>query len=989
MICTRSCRHTSCSISFDFGGVTYKRTPQPNTTQNLPGPEQTISYDTIGRLQQVTNQVNGAYTRYVYANTMTRMDSYATIQSSVVEAHSFSFTDGTGRVIGTAKEHPGSTGGYSGQKFVYDVMGQVIKTSNPTETSASGLPSQWITAGDDAATGWVYKQQTYDWKGRPLVITNQDGTTKIASYSSCGCAGGDVVTLTDEGTLDGGVGKKRQQKTYSDVLGRTIKVELLNWQGGTAYSTTVNTYNARDQITQIRQYAGAEGSGTFQDTTMGYDGYGRLGSRHIPEQSTGTATVYAYNDDDTILSITDARGASATHSYNNRHLLTGVAYSAPAGITPTASATFAYDAAGNRTSMSDGLGTKTYNYDQLSRLMSETRVFTGVGTFTVSYDYNLANQLTKITDAANTTVNYSYDLAGQLTGVTGSDTLVAGVSTYASGFQYRAWGGLKQVSVSTLNSSFSYNSRLQTTNFSISGVVNENYDYYSDGRLSFVHNATDSNFDRALSYDHLGRLTLSGAGGEARNDAGPIPFSETVSYNAFNDITQRETETWGGGYYFDSGSYSNHRRTGSGYDASGRIATIDSRSYSYDAAGRNITMTGQRWTPNGYLPTTTESGFDGDGNRVRENSGSTGSMVLTYYLQSSVLGGAVIEELNSSGQKQIGYVYTPSGTQLATQVVGQNYVQFKQASPLGSTQRGVSTAGGNSRIEFDPVGAIVRTNPNSPADHSGGSGDIPTGGSGSLDGRFSSMANPLSGCSLDGVFMPCSLARRGEGESSYVDYVDPFASVMYRGRRKKPVWVEVDTSTAAVTGYNELTIYAGPGGQFEWVDDPDEVLEVYINQRKSVSETRLTANQIDVLRSDVQQLLEGRKDCGAFVSGLLFTVAQQTQLPLYSERYRDDPLTIIDDVAVQPRGGYFLAPGQGASGFAWGGFNLNTAKITMDVAMGSARLLSVSRGLLVPTREFSCGWCCRLLRPGIGDCGISNCLGSRVPEYSTTSYNNW
>ena len=80
---------------------------------------------------------------------------------------------------------------------------------------------------------------------------------------------------------------------------------MLNWQGGSVYSATVNTYNVRDQVTQVRQYAGVEGSSTYQDTTMTYDGYGRLKTRHIPEQSTNANTVWDYNVDDTIQKITD------------------------------------------------------------------------------------------------------------------------------------------------------------------------------------------------------------------------------------------------------------------------------------------------------------------------------------------------------------------------------------------------------------------------------------------------------------------------------------------------------------------------------------------------------------------------------------------------------------------------------------------------------------------------------------------------------------
>ena len=228
--------------------------------------------------------------------------------------------DGVGRVIGSAGNHPGSTGGYRAQMTIYDLMGRAIKTSNPAETT-----NEWVPAGDDAA-GWLYTQQTYDWQGRPLRTTHPDTTYKEASYSGCGCAGGAVVTLTDEGTLDAGVAKRRQQKIYSDVLGRTVKTEILNWQNGSVYSATVNTYNARDQLTQVRQYAGPEGSGTYQDTSMTYDGYGRLKTRHVPEQNAGVNTTRIYNADDTVEKSSTAAApqpptATTTVTCNKHHLL--------------------------------------------------------------------------------------------------------------------------------------------------------------------------------------------------------------------------------------------------------------------------------------------------------------------------------------------------------------------------------------------------------------------------------------------------------------------------------------------------------------------------------------------------------------------------------------------------------------------------------------------------------------------------------------------
>src|SRR5207248_88240 len=154
--------------------------------------------------------------------------------------------------------------------------------------------------------------------------------------------------------------------------------------------------------------------GAFQDTTMSYDGYGRLSSKHVPEQqvdpnnsASTDHTTWDYNNDDTINFVKDARGASATYDYsgNNRRLVNGITYSAPSGVTVTPSVAFTYDAVGNRTSMTDGLGSKTYAYNQLSQMTSETRAFASVGSYTLSYDYNLAGELKSLTDPFGSTAN--------------------------------------------------------------------------------------------------------------------------------------------------------------------------------------------------------------------------------------------------------------------------------------------------------------------------------------------------------------------------------------------------------------------------------------------------------------------------------------------------------------------------------------------------------------------------------------------------------
>jgi len=755
--------YATAQYNFDLGALFRDQGPPPKdpSTGNPYTSWSALKryYDTAGRPEITKNEFNGGYTRYVYGPYY--LESYSSVNTAGDDKYVFQTFDGAGRVIGEGSSNPGMTGPYKAQRNVYDDMGRLLKRSNPAEITGS-----WVTVGDDAA-GWLYTTQTYDWKGRPLVTTNPDSTTKTASYGGCGCAGGEVVTLTDEGTIDNGTAKRRQQKVYSDVLGRSWKTEVLNWEGGSVYATTISTYNVRDQDTLIRQYAGDQNSGTYQDTTATYDGYGRLQTKHLSQQSAGTATSYTYNSDDTVASVTDARGASSIYSYNGRHLLTGISYSVPSGsgIAVPASVGFSYDAGGNRASMTDGLGSKTYAYDQLSRLQSESRTFAGVGTFNLSYDYNYASQLKKITDASGIAISYGYDETGQLTAVTGSGTLYAGVSTYASGLKYRAWGGLKQlVDGLGYTVTLGYNARANVNHFDISsGVVNQNYDSYNDGRISVVHNTTDQDFDRAYSYDHAGRLTEGKSGWDVNGSLYiGIPYHETFAYDAFSDLTARGSESWDNFSDTDAATYNNYRRSGWGYDADGRNTTEGSRTNVFDGGGLQTSMSTTAVLLNSSSYTVTQNlAYDADGALLKEvttQSNAPGYSNTTYHLRSSVLGGAVVEELNSSGQKFVGYVFSPSGAPLAKQSDNAvTWTHYTSASTSLYTKTSGSSATG--RTEFDPLGADVAVTAPADPPPTEGEGDIGAGHfAGILDARWSDMFNLDGGCMIDGVASSCGLA---------------------------------------------------------------------------------------------------------------------------------------------------------------------------------------------------------------------------------------
>lgn len=801
---------SSMKYNYDFGGATRKQTPSPNVTYNQAGPVQTIEYDSLGRLQKVKNLVNNAYTRYEYPASQIRVDTYATIQDNAGEAHSFKITDGHGRVIGSASDHPGSTGGFSGQIIYYDTMGRVIKQSNPTETSASGSnPYSWTATGDDATAGWLYTQQTYDWKGRPLVTTNTDNTTKSASYGGCGCAGGQVVTLIDEGTVDGGVAKRRQQKIYADVLGRTVKAEAFNWEGGSVYSTTVKMYNARDQVTLVRRYQGDDTSTVYQDTTMSYDGYGRLQSKHIPENDANTSTTYAYNSDDMVYSVTDARSASATYGYNNRGLVTGISYSAPSGITTTAAVSYSYDAVGNRISMTDGLGSQSYTYDQLSQLTSETRTITSVGTFTLAYSYTLAGQLAQVADqTSSTSFSYTYDVNGRMTAMAGAG--MGSTTSLATNLQYRASGGLKQVNYGNGTSmSLVYNGRGLLTQYALGGVKEPNgqaraegsdFLYYPDGKVKF---ATDyyvrsfysiSDHDRAYQYDHVGRLQKGLSSADANDFVNGTqtgfhggPFQQTYTRDVWDNLVNRTGTYWGvddtttGTQTYDL----HNRNTAWTYDAAGNLLsmnepppnqlTFTAAVHTYDAAGRHIrvsqtTSRPSPTNPNLTLTTTSTSAaiYDGDGRQVKrlqiDQTNSNQAQGTTYYLRSSVLGGQVITDYDENGTRRNSYVYAGSNL-VYEQLNGQSL--WHVTNPLTGDARDTDSAGKLvNETHLDPEG--VDTGATDPGSMQGDDEPVPLPHAGAYAAFLPHSLGGSGRCTVDGMEIGCgfvdSLLRSGAAE---------------------------------------------------------------------------------------------------------------------------------------------------------------------------------------------------------------------------------
>lgn len=837
--------------NFDFGATTRTESPAPEGQSQ--GLIQTMNYNGLGQLERITTTNNGAYRRFWYGAEFTA--SYATVNNVADEAYSVQVTDGMGRVIGALNNHPGSTGGYSLVNRVYDRMGRVWLRSNPTEVNSS-----WVTTGDDAA-GINYTQQTYDWKGRPLVTTNPDLTTKQVSYSSCGCAGSDVMTVTDEGTtLVGGAIKKRQQKIYFDVLGRVAKEEVLNWDGagpngtgGTVYATTTIGYNALNQMTQVRRFAGSASSSTFQEMTRSYDGYGRLKTEHLPHQqpdpNNSASTdhyTWNYNTDDTIQNVVDARGVVTRFSYNARHLITGIVYDrsnvpASANVLPTESITLGYDAAGNRTSMSDGSGAVDYHYDQLSRMDWEERTFSGLptsGNYRLTYEYSVGGLLKKVTDQrSNTSFTLTLDDLGRVTAV--DSTALNGVQTqFASQIKYRAWGALRSRTQGNNALSLSYNGRGLVTNYSVAGF-GSSYAYHNDGTIKFVDDQSpwggDSLKDRAYSFDAAGRVKETYSGVEARqfvnNTSGGTPdgpFRHSYTYDHWDNVIDETGRFWSRNTSTQATYNVTNRNPAWSYDGNGNllsrneiggITPFQPARYNYDAAGREVgsSQTRSHLSPDGTMTNTfvNTHQFDGDGQLVHYSLVHNSIPESAFILRSTVLGGLAISEYKPNGSWKSTSVYAGGEKigQQRTNEVGGSFSVWQNFDPV--TGDGLDTVssgslfgrstlddGGVNVGDFDPFAADGSTDPDGLAvgDYSPAS----KGGTGLLGGSAGRVK-----CVLDGLEVDCTFIRGETSVQCQNNDCGP-RRVVYQGQ---PDWAFFRAYGDGYSGYVPRTArYIGNGG---------------------------------------------------------------------------------------------------------------------------------------------------------------------------------
>lgn len=460
---------------------------------------------------------------------------------------------------------------------------------------------------------------TYDAAGQLLQVTMPDGAFMAFAYDGAqrltqttDNTGSRVVYTYDfagnrvqEDVFDPASALVRTKKRVFAYLTRTVQ-EL-----GALNQTTTTVFDPQGNVSTVTDPLG-------NVTTRTYDPLNRLASVKDALVPAGTTTL-AYDGQDHVVGVTDARGQATTYVIDGFGRVTQIT-SADSGVStavydladnviartdakgqktdtvydalgrPTLAkyadgtqALFAYDDAntngiGRLTSTTDKSGTRSYGYDALGRLLSETLAPTGATPLTVTNKFDAAGHLVQMTYPSGRVVKYAYDTSGRVNQVIAA--LGATNVTVADLVKYQPFGPAKSWTTqggAVLSRTFDQDGRIASF---MAGGKTWGITYDLASRITGISDGATDN--RTYGYDALGRLVA------ATTPAG----SDTYGYDAVGNRTTHNAQTL-------TYSATSQRLTQTSapdprtyaYDANGSPTGDGTRSYEYDARGRLVRAT--------------------------------------------------------------------------------------------------------------------------------------------------------------------------------------------------------------------------------------------------------------------------------------------------------------------------------------------------------------------------------------------------------------
>jgi RHS repeat-associated protein len=335
------------------------------------------------------------------------------------------------------------------------------------------------------------------------------------------------------------------QQTFYDELGRRIvetdQATNSTWFGydrlGRLTSVTnmlgfITRYEYNEVGQQLRQI-----DARTNITSFDYDKMGRRVLRVLPGSQIETNQ---YNAAGLLTNRIDFNLKATRFEYDAMNRLTS---KVPDASLSQPTVTFAYNALGLRTNMTDAAGSTTYSYDARNRVSTKTRNWSGLSlTTTLTYGYDQNGSVTNIvsSNTNGTDVDYGYDELSRLSFVD--------LGTNRTSYTYDDVGNLRSYThPNGVSSLYEYDSLNRLTNLKTSKLLTEiaGYAYQvntsghrtnaAEQLFSSSLNAYPSTINRTYTYDSIYQLQSEAVTGLSTSPA-------LITYN-YDEVGNRLSRT--------------------------------------------------------------------------------------------------------------------------------------------------------------------------------------------------------------------------------------------------------------------------------------------------------------------------------------------------------------------------------------------------------------------------------------------------------------
>ncbi len=442
-------------LEYDARGLLKSMAPPDGNTV-------TYGYDDAKRLTSVTDKLGNQVVYELDAMGNRKKETVYDALKAVSRQHS--------RVYSKLNRLEQDIGGHNAAtqitKYEYDLGGNLKKITDPlsrvTDNSFDALNRLKDMTQPVPEAGVARPKVVYGYNGQDQITSVIDPRSLTTNYSVDGLGNRTKTVSPDAGEESYTFDVAGNVKTRKDAKGQTstYSYDALNRLTQVAYhdgSKTVYQYdtgvNAKGRLNQIQE---VNGSGV--ETTrleMGYDSLGRVNKQTRVSAGKSFETGYTYDSVGRLDTLKYPSGRTVKYSYDGLGRISGVSTTEPGKAAQTVISSVQYHPFG-------GVSQFTYANGQVHKRGQDkdgrSNSYT-LGAVTYAIDYDDANQIKTIRNAADVSQanSYTYDGVGRLK--------TAALPSVTYGYSYDGVGNRTKYTAGASNVNYSYpstNNRLTT-----------------------------------------------------------------------------------------------------------------------------------------------------------------------------------------------------------------------------------------------------------------------------------------------------------------------------------------------------------------------------------------------------------------------------------------------------------------------------------------------------------------------------------------------